>query len=152
MSLWKPGVPYPVHGRVLVEIQRPRSLHRKAVIQLNTKRNQHNQSSKHQFIGKQKHQRTQASLRKSYLFVWWAEHMNNCRPLDKPVQLGVWATTLAITLAEPSNLSDRLVYGYSSLVTYRNDWHSCSGVVDLGTGVEVLLYLPCYWQLVIILT
>lgn len=49
VSLWKPGVPYPVHGRVLVEIQRPRSLHRKAVIQLNTKRNQHNQS-KHQFI------------------------------------------------------------------------------------------------------
>lgn len=49
VSLWKPGVPYPVHGRVLVEIQRPRSLHRKAVIQLNTKRNQHNQS-KYQFI------------------------------------------------------------------------------------------------------
>lgn len=44
VSLWKPGVPYPVHGRVLVEIQRPRSLHRKAVIQLNTERNQHNQS------------------------------------------------------------------------------------------------------------
>lgn len=38
VSLWKPGVPYPVHGRVLVEIQRPRSLHRKAVIQLNNKR------------------------------------------------------------------------------------------------------------------
>lgn len=44
VSLWKPGIPYPVHGRVLVEIQRPRSLHRKAVIQLNTKKNQHNQS------------------------------------------------------------------------------------------------------------
>lgn len=43
-SLWKPGVPYPVHGRVLVEIQRPRSLHRKAVIQLNIKRNRQNQS------------------------------------------------------------------------------------------------------------
>lgn len=43
-SPWKPAVPDPVHGRVLVEIQRPRSLHRKAVIQLNTRRNQHNQS------------------------------------------------------------------------------------------------------------
>lgn len=51
MSLWKPGIPYPVHGRVLVEIQRPRSLHRKAVIQLSTKRNQQNQS-KHQFTWK----------------------------------------------------------------------------------------------------
>lgn len=39
-SLWKPGIPYPVHGRVLVEIQRPRSLHRKAVIQLGVERNQ----------------------------------------------------------------------------------------------------------------
>lgn len=43
VSPWKPAVPYPVHGRVLVEIQRPGSLHRKAVIQLNTKRNQENQ-------------------------------------------------------------------------------------------------------------
>lgn len=40
----KPAVPYPVHGRVLVEIQRSGSLHRKAVVQLNTDRNQHNQS------------------------------------------------------------------------------------------------------------
>ena len=43
VSLWQPGIPHPVHGRVLVEIQRPRSLHRKAVIQLSAKRNQHNQ-------------------------------------------------------------------------------------------------------------
>lgn len=66
VSLWKPGVPYPVHGRVLVEIQRPRSLHRKAVIQLNTKRNQHSQS-KPQFICTQKHHKTQTSLRESNL-------------------------------------------------------------------------------------
>lgn len=60
--LWKPGIPYPVHGRVLVEIQRPRSLHRKAVIQLNTKRNQHNQS-KHQFNRNTKRQKLHSESR-----------------------------------------------------------------------------------------
>lgn len=90
VSLWKPGVPYPVHGRVLVEIQRPRSLHRKAVIQLNTKRNQHSQTPVHS-----KKQKDTLHFRKS-----------NCRPLRKPM--------VTTTLDEANSPSEQLVYRYCS--------------------------------------
>lgn len=100
VSLWKPGVPYPVHGRVLVEIQRPRSLHRKAVIQLNTKRNQHNQSKQPVHL---KTETTQGTNFTQIVVI-------SCRPLCKPFQL----SGIATTLGEPNNLSEQLVYGCCS--------------------------------------
>lgn len=74
------GLPDPVHGRVLVEIQRAGSLHRKASVQLT-----HDTEESH----KQQYQKWTVWDRFGIFFCLFASRQNSCEPWNQ-----LWNTTL----------------------------------------------------------